>query len=272
MPRYVRKPAGSPSSTPPLSSLKCAAASSVRINKALASAGLCSRRKAEELVLAGRVRVNGVIRTELAHKVDLARDRIEVDGSLLKATQDHTYILLHKPVQVMCTLNDPQGRTTIMDILPREFSEIRVYPVGRLDYFSEGLLLLTDDGELAQRLAHPRHHLPKKYEVLLRGPVPEAAITVMRRGMTLAEGEKLAPVGVRRLPSVGMGGQVLLQMTLRQGLNRQIRRMCRDLGLTILKLKRVAQGPLELGSLALGKARQLTDTELADLRNACGLA
>jgi 23S rRNA pseudouridine2605 synthase len=177
--------------------------------------------------------------------------------------------LLHKPVQTVCTVNDPEGRPTVMAYLPPEVRHLRLYPVGRLDYFSEGLLLLTNDGELAQRLTHPRHHQPKTYEVLIRGSVPETALAVMRRGMRLDEGQALLPVDVEA--KTAENGNTLLRMVLRQGVNRQIRRMCRDLGLTILCLRRVAQGPLALGSLKPGAARALAPGEVAGLRQSVGL-
>ena len=238
----------------------------VRINKALADAGICSRRKAEELIVQGLVQVNGHVVTELACKVSPERDVITVQGKTLGVAARRTTLLMHKPVRVVCTASDPEGRQTVLDILPEPWRALRLYPVGRLDYFSEGLIILTDDGPLAQLLAHPRHHLAKVYEVLVRGKVSEAALTTVRRGMTLAEGEKLAPVGVRVLSS--QQEQTLLRMTLHQGLNRQIRRMCRDLDLTILKLTRVAQGPLELGDLPVGKVRELKAGEIEALRQA----
>lgn len=244
----------------------------VRINKALADAGVCSRRKAEELILQGLVRVNGEPVTNLGRKVNMAADTITVDGKPVAAAATRTYLLMHKPVRVMCTVKDPQGRPTIMDILPQRWRSVRLFPVGRLDFFSEGLLILTDDGPLAQLLAHPRHHLPKTYEVLVRGAVPVAALETMRRGMTLAEGEKLAPVEVQALPSSAWSWDktphardTVLRMVLHQGVNRQIRRMCRDLNLTILRLIRVSQGPLQLGTLSAGGLRPLTDSELAIL-------
>ena len=176
--------------------------------------------------------------------------------------------MLNKPVQVVCTVSDPEGRPTVLGCLPQSYKGLRLYPVGRLDYFSEGLLLLTNDGQLAQRLTHPRHHQPKTYEVLVRGTVPEAALKTMRRGMRLAEGEDLLPVDVTAQPAAG---NTMLQMVLRQGFNRQIRRMCRDLGLTVLRLCRVAQGALYIGNLASGKVRPLTDAEIAKLRESAGL-
>ena len=239
----------------------------VRLNKAIAATGHCSRRKADELILAGRVRINGQLESNPARHV-LPFESIVVDGRILSAPQAFTYLMLNKPVQVVCTVSDPEGRRTVLDCLPREFKAMRLYPVGRLDYFSEGMLLLTNDGQLAQRLTHPLHHQPKTYEVLVRGSVPEDALKTMRRGMRLAEGEDLLPVDVAAQP---VAGNTSMQMVLRQGFNRQIRRMCRDLGLTVLRLCRVAQGALRLGNLASGKVRPLTDEEVAKLRESAGL-
>lgn len=244
----------------------------LRLNKALASAGICSRRKADERISAGAVTVNGQVVTELGTRIDPARDRVMVDGreiSLRPETEQptHTYILLHKPVQVMSTARDPEGRTTVLDLLPEPLRRKRLYPVGRLDYFSEGLLLLTDDGELTNRLTHPRYHLPKVYEVTVRELPAEAILARMRRGMTLKEGEKLAPVEVETRPDAPR----TLVLTLHQGINRQIRRMCRDLGLTILSLRRISVGPVQLGSLGKGECRPLQARELAALKRAVNL-
>ena len=240
---------------------------SLRLNKAIAASGLCSRRKADEFILAGRVVVNGVPEVNPGRQVQPS-DAVAVDGRLLNAVQNFCYLMLYKPVQVVCTVSDPEGRPTVMDYLPEDVRKLRLYPVGRLDYFSEGLLLLTNDGQLAQRLTHPRHHQPKVYEVLVRGAVPGAALAAMRRGMVLAEGEKLMPVEVDARPAAN---GTLMRMVLHQGINRQIRRMCRDFGLTILRLKRVAQGPLELGRLAPGAARHLSTVEVAALKKSVAI-
>ncbi len=247
----------------------------LRINKYLSECGVASRRGADELILAGRVQLNGVAVTEPGVRVDPASDRVLVDGTAVKhplapgsVGRDLT-LLLHKPVQVVTTRSDPQGRQTVFDILPREYENERLLHVGRLDYFSEGLLLLTTDGSLMNRLIHPRWHLPKVYHVLVRGAVSEIKLGIMRDGMTLKEGEKLAPVEVSLLRSDA--GGVWLEMTLMQGLNRQIRRMCRDLGLTVLKLIRVRQGPISLGTLNPGQCRPLTPEEVRGLRRAVGL-
>lgn len=234
-----------------------------RLNKFIAASGYCSRRKADELIFAGAVQVNGVVERSPGRRI-LPDDLIQVEGHQLAALPaSFSYIMLHKPIQVMCTAHDPQGRPTVLDCLTAEMRRNRVYPVGRLDYFSEGLLLLTNDGELAQRLMHPRHHQPKTYDVLVRGTVPAAALATMRRGMTLAEGEHLRPVEVEsRLQT---NGHTRLRMVLHQGVNRQIRRMCRDLGLTILRLKRIRLGPLGLGDLPVGGCRFLSAAETAAL-------
>lgn len=240
----------------------------VRLNKALADAGICSRRKADELIAQGRVSVNGKT-ADMGTRVNTAQDRITVDEKTIAGTDERLYLLMHKPTQVMCTVSDPEKRPTVIDILPEQWRRYRLYPVGRLDFFSEGLILLTNDGELAQRLAHPRHHLPKLYRVRLRENASEAQLDVMRRGMTLEEGETLAPVEVQRIPWKGEG--CVLEMTLHQGLNRQIRRMCRDLHLTILRLARTAQGPVQLGDLPKGAVRELRADEVRALRQAVAL-
>ncbi len=237
----------------------------VRINKALADAGVCSRRKAEELITAGKVKVNDKLITELSFKVS-PNDKICVNGQEIKRNAQRCYLMLHKPVHTVCTAYDPDGRTTIFDILPKLWKEKRLFSVGRLDYFSEGLIILTDDGNLAQKLAHPSHHLSKTYRVLVRENVTQEMLKIMQSGMTLKEGEKLAPVlvSVVRPPNTDTS-TTLLELTLTQGINRQIRRMCRDLGLTIFKLIRIAQGPLLLGELEAGAVRELTKSEISQL-------
>ena len=249
-------------------------AEGIRLNKALADAGVCSRRAADDLVFSGQVRVNGIVADSPGVKV-FPGDKLEVGGRVLRAgsAEPLCWIMLNKPVHVVSTASDPQGRTTVIDLVPEQWRGLRLYPVGRLDYFSQGLLLLTNDGELANRLTHPRWHLPKTYRVLVRpengeGSVEEA-LSAMRSGMTLAEGDRLLPVECQRLPWSGRG--VLLELVLRQGVNRQIRRMCRDLSLTVLRLRRIAEGPLSLGSLPEGCARPLPAAEVRALRRAAGL-
>ena len=240
-----------------------------RLNKAIAEAGYCSRRRADILVFTGHVTVNGEREVRPSRRV-CPGDSIAVDGKPIKTgVPTKHYLLLHKPVQVVCTAFDPQGRPTVLSCLPSDYADIRLFPVGRLDYFSEGLLLLTNDGTLSQRLIHPRYHLSKIYDVLVREVVREKVLQVMRSGMTLAEGEHLLPVDVTARATAS--GKTLLRMVLRQGVNRQIRRMCRDLGLTILRLRRISLGPLQLGDIPAGQCRELTAEELEKLRKAAGL-
>lgn len=241
----------------------------LRLNKVIAHSGLASRRAADAMIQEGRVTVNGEAVTEPGARIDPSKDTVAVDGTTLAfgAGERKTYILCNKPVQVVSTARDPQGRKTVLDMLPPRYAGMRLYPVGRLDYFSEGLLLLTDDGELTLRLTHPRYHLPKTYHVTVREKPSPAMLETMRGGMTLAEGEKLAPVEARLLEPRGN----VMEMTLNQGVNRQIRRMCRDLGLTVLRLVRVSSGPLLLGSLPAGAVRELDEQELAALKRAVDL-
>jgi 23S rRNA pseudouridine2605 synthase len=244
----------------------------VRLNKALSQAGICSRRRADELVLAGKVELNGVLVREPGQKIDPKCDIVVVDGQKVRFSpqKNHIYLLFHKPVQTVTTASDPQGRPTVFDLLPPDIPRQGLFSVGRLDYFSEGLLLFTDDGELTHKLTHPSTHVPKIYHVLVRGQVTGETLAVMRRGMRLAEGELLAPVEAEVI-SRPLPDRALVSMRLIQGVNRQIRRMCRDLNLTILRLVRVAQGSVRLGDLPVGKARFLTPDEVAGLRSASGL-
>jgi len=242
----------------------------MRLNKALAQAGVCSRRNADELIRSGRVTVNGQP-ADLGTPVQPGTDDIRVDGRPIGSPSagDHLYFILNKPIETVTTAKDPQGRTTVLDLMRRKAGGRRLFPVGRLDYFSEGLLILTTDGELANRLMHPRWHQPKIYRVTVRGGVSESALTAMHSGMTLAEGETLAPVKARVVNKDTRAS--VLELELIQGVNRQIRRMCRDLGLTILTLMRVSQGPLKLGNLAAGESRALTLAEVVELKKTVGL-
>ena len=244
----------------------------IRLNKALAFAGVCSRRKADELIAVGAVCVNGIVADALGWRIDPGADTITLHGKPVVVPsggmedQNHTYVMLHKPIQVVSTAKDPEGRPAVLDFLPEELRQsTRLYPVGRLDYFSEGLLLLTDDGELTNRLTHPRYHLPKRYQVRVRERIESRMLEIMQKGMTLREGERLAPVEAE------VQEDTTLLLTLRQGINRQIRRMCRDLGLTILSLRRISMGPLSLGDLAKGSCRHLLPDEVAALKKSAGL-
>ena len=242
-------------------------ASQPRLNKAIAQSGFCSRRKADTLIFAGKVLVNHTPCLNPSTRLEQG-DTIEIDGQILNwHTEQKYYLMLNKPIHTVSTAHDPEGRTTVIDLLPEQFQKIRVFPVGRLDYFSEGLLILTNDGALTNMLIHPRFHLPKIYHVTVRGDVPDAYLERMRHGMTLQDGEKLQPMQVTAASTEH--GNTLLKVTLYQGINRQIRRVCADLNLTILRLVRVAQGPLTLGDLKLGEIRELTLDDVNALKAAC---
>jgi len=240
----------------------------IRLNKVLARSGVCSRRKADELISSGRVSVNGVTVNEMGTMVDPDKDLIRVGDREISINQaddsDFVYVILNKPTQVVSTVSDPQGRKTIMDFLPDPLKDKRLFPVGRLDYFSQGLIILTNDGELTHRLTHPSWEHPKVYHLIVREKPDRQALNSMARGMTLRDGQQLAPVKVRILKS--KPGSTTLELTLIQGINRQIRRMCQDLGLTILKLTRIKHGPVILGNLDSGQCRELTPKEVGELR------
>ncbi|PTN35009.1 pseudouridine synthase [Desulfonatronum sp. SC1] len=244
----------------------------LRLNKALAQAGLCSRRAADDLILAGAVTVNGTVADSPGIRVDPTVDHVRVHGRDIRLgpvqPSDHLYLVLHKPLGVVTTAHDPQGRKTVLDLLAPDIRGRRPFPVGRLDLLSEGLLLLTTNGELALRMTHPRWEHPKVYHVRVRGRVTPEKLATMLGGMRLAEGDQLAPVRARiiedRSPRTP-DNAVTLEMTLRQGVNRQVRRMCRDLRLHIIRLRRVSQGPIRLGDLPPGASRPLTDREVKAL-------
>ena len=269
-PARPARPARSHRDSSPSSTSAQSQNTSIRLNKALSQAGVCSRRAADEFIAAGRVMVNGLIALA-GTKIIPGRDEVRLDGRpvSLDGGETHLTLMLNKPVETVTTASDPQGRRTVLDLVANVSGGRRLFPVGRLDYFSEGLLLLTTDGELANRLMHPRWHLPKLYRVTVRGEVREEALSAMRKGMTLAEGEKLAPVKAVMLRR-GTAESVI-ELELVQGVNRQIRRMCRDLDLTILKLERIAQGPLRLGALSSGASRPLTPEELQALTRSVSL-
>jgi pseudouridine synthase len=226
----------------------------------LAQAGVASRRAAEELILQGRVEVNGRAAAELGVRVDPLRDRIRVDGRPIAAPQQKIVLAFFKPRHCVTTAKDPQGRKTVFDLLPD--LGVRLFPVGRLDYDAEGLLLLTNDGALANRLLHPRYGVSKTYEVKVKGHPDEAALGRLRSGVTIEEG-KTAPADVqvlRTLPNAAW-----LRIVLHQGWNRQLKRMGDAVGHPVLKIKRIAYGPVGLGRLGSGKHRLLTPGEIRRL-------
>lgn len=227
-----------------------------RLQKLLSAAGVCSRRRAEEYILAGRVTVNGKT-AGLGDRADPARDRVEVDGAPLPAPGGHTYIMLNKPRGYVTTLSDERGRNTVAQLTAD--CPARVWPVGRLDMDSEGLLLLTDDGALTHRLTHPAHQVEKEYRVWVSGDV-ERALPVLSAPV-YDGGEELTADRVERT------GENALTVVIHQGKNRQVRRMCAAAGLTVKRLRRVREGNLRLGGLKPGQWRPLTAAELRALQD-----
>lgn len=229
-----------------------------RLQKILSAAGVCSRRRAEELLAQGRVTVNGVP-AQVGDKADRAVDTVAVDGAPLSAPEEHVYLMLNKPRGCVCTLSDEKGRDTAASLVAG--CGRRVWPVGRLDMDSEGLLLFTDDGALTQRLLHPSHEVEKEYRVWVTGDV-RGAVPILSGPMEL-DGEPLAPARVALRAETQGGG--VLSVTIHQGKNRQVRRMCDKAGLDVTRLQRVREGALTLGGLPLGTWRYLTADEAGRL-------
>lgn len=236
-----------------------------RLQKIISAAGITSRRASEELIVNGQVAVNGIVVTELGTKADPAKDKITVDGKLLQVSAQRLYILLNKPAGYMTTLDDPEGRPLVTELL-EEIPE-RVYPVGRLDYNTEGLLLLTNDGEWANRLMHPRHEIEKEYHVRVRGKAHGSQIKQLAEGVMI-DGRPTAPATVRLIKDGEQNDW--LSITIHEGRNRQVRRMCEAVSLSVVRLKRVRYGSLLLGTLKSGEFRFLTEAEARNLSAASG--
>ncbi|MFO8079404.1 MAG: pseudouridine synthase [Armatimonadota bacterium] len=238
-----------------------------RLQKLLARAGLGSRRSCEELIRERRVTVNGATVEKLGAKAR-PEDDIRVDGKPVVIPEGHVYLVLNKPPGYVTTKDDPQGRPTVMDLVPEELRD-RVFPVGRLDQDSTGLLLLTDDGDLTQRLLHPKHHVSKQYLADVEQTPSETQLRKLRSGVELEDG-RTQPAEVM-LVAQG-GGEARLRITITEGRNRQVRRMCAAIGHPVRRLKRVAMGPLRLGELSLGAVRELSESQVQALRQAAGLS
>jgi pseudouridine synthase len=235
----------------------------MRLNKYLSQTGTASRRAADELIQQGRVSVNGRVVAELGVKIDPEHDRVLVDGRRVRAVPAPRYLLLYKPRGVVSTRSDPQRRTTVVDLVARAGIAGYFYPVGRLDYDSEGLLLLTNDGAFAQAVAHPKAELERTYEAQVVGVPDERDLTRLRRGVTI-EGRRTLPAKVRvlRVVPTRSGDQSVLEMTIREGRNRQVRRMCDAIAHPVERLRRTRFGPISARGLRPGELRDLTPAEL----------
>jgi len=234
----------------------------MRLQKYLSQCGVASRRKCEEIIRAGRVAVDGVVVTEMGVRVEEGA-RVLVDGKPALREAEKRYILYHKPMGEVSTVSDPEGRATVLSRF-RDFP-VRLYPVGRLDYDTEGLLLLTNDGELTQNLLHPSREVDKVYLVRVRGDVEAEALRGLREGVPLDDGRKTARAGVRVTRRTG--DEAVLLVTIHEGRNRQVRRMFDAVGYTVLMLRRVRFGPLALGSLQRGQWRELTEEEVRKVKS-----
>jgi 23S rRNA pseudouridine2605 synthase len=236
----------------------------LRINKALSGAGLGSRRAVEELVRAGRVAINGEVVRELGRRLDPSRDRVEVDGSRVVLDRRLRYWMLNKPLGVVSTADDPQGRPTVVEMVPEE---PRVYPVGRLDRDSEGLVLLTNDGELANHVTHPRYVVEKRYLAEVER-LPASAVARVQQGVELEDGPARAE---RARVVAGSGRRRMIEVVMVEGRKREVRRMLEAVGAPVRRLVRTAIGPLRLTGLAPGEYRALRPDEVRSLYRAAGL-
>ncbi len=233
----------------------------VRLQKYMAESGIASRRKSEELIAAGKVKVNGVT-ASIGDKINPKKDIVSVDGRKLTVAKDSVYIMLHKPRGFITTMSDEMDRKCVAELISDV--GVRVYPVGRLDKDSEGLLLLTNDGEFANNMTHPSKHVPKTYRVTVRPDITEEQINRFMTGIMI-DGKMTLPANVNVISKEP--GRVVLEVVICEGRNRQIRKMCEELDLEVARLKRVAVGPVKLGMLPQGKWRNLTPQEVHLLKN-----
>ncbi|MGN1329324.1 MAG: pseudouridine synthase [Eubacterium sp.] len=230
----------------------------VRLQKYMAECGVASRRKCEELIQMGKVKVNGHI-AEIGSKVNPKKDIVTVRGKKINKEEKMLYIMLNKPRGYVTTVSDELGRKTVMDLVN---TDARVYPVGRLDKDSEGLLILTNDGSFANALTHPKHNYAKVYRVTVRPKITDEILEKLRNGIEI-DGRKTAPCDINVITEEE--GRVVLEFILREGRNRQIRKMCETVGLEVARLKRISIGPVKLGMLKTGQTRMLTDNEVKKL-------
>lgn len=237
----------------------------IRLQKFLSQCAVASRRKSEELILAGKVKVNGKV-AGLGDKINPKRDTVTVSGKKIVSNKKHYYIMLHKPRGFITTMEDEMGRKCVAQLVKDVGA--RVYPVGRLDKDSEGLLLMTNDGEFANHLTHPSKHVPKTYRVTVRPTVTEEQLLKFNEGIEI-DGRKTAPADVHVIDK--SENRVVLEIILHEGRNRQIRKMCEELGLEVARLKRTHIGSIKLGMLPQGKWRELTEDEVHKLKVSSGM-
>lgn len=237
----------------------------MRLQKFLARAGVASRRGSEDLMTAGRVAVNGVVVSQLGARVDPTRDRVEVDGAAVTLSYAPAYLALNKPAGYVTTMSDPHGRSTVAELVPTD-DYPGLFPIGRLDLDTTGLLLFTTDGELGFRLLHPRFHVEKTYDVEADGCIDDRSLMALQHGVELEDG-LTAPARVRLLDSAGTSH---VEIAIREGRKRQVRRMFSAVGHPVIALHRVKFGPIDLGSLQAGNVRHLSDAEVAALKHAAG--
>jgi len=239
----------------------------IRIQKVIANAGISSRRAAERLLLQGRIIVNGQVINELGTKVDPSRDHIRVDGKLIPRSQPKVYMMLYKPQGCVSTLHDPDGRKTIKDFF--QPTSLRLYPVGRLDFNTEGLIVLTNDGDFAEQLLHPRSHVPRTYTAKISGILTDQILAQLQKGVMLDDG-MTAPCRINKVKKLSTNSW--LEITLYEGKKRQIRRMMDSVGCSVIRLKRIGFGSLRLGTLLPAQSRPLEPEELAQLRTALAVS
>lgn len=232
----------------------------MRISKYIAHSGLASRREAEKIIMAGRVKINGTIVNELGTKVDDKQDIVEVDGKILKLEQEKIYILLNKPAGYISTVYDPESRPTVIDLL-KDINE-RVYPVGRLDFDTEGLLLLSNDGEFTNLMIHPRYKIVKKYEALVKGEINKHNIYLLQKGIILEDG-LTAPAELKVIKQQAQ--KTLIEISIHEGKKRQIKRMFQAINHPVISLKRVSYAFLNLGKMNTGEYRSLKKGEVLRL-------
>lgn len=235
----------------------------MRINKYIANCGVSSRRKAEELILEGRVKVNGEVIKELSYKIDDSKDSVEVDGNKISLNQKNIYIVLYKPEGYITTVKDQFNRPSVVDLV-KDIDE-RLYPVGRLDYETSGLLILTNDGDLTYKLTHPKHNVEKVYKAKIKGMPTASEIRNFETGLEI-EDYKTAPAKIKLTKTFRDKGFSECEITIHEGRNRQVRKMCRAINHPVLNLKRIKMGEIGLKNLEVGKYRHLTKEEVDYLK------